>query len=635
VASRPETEQGGSAGAGGGTAVGDSLPPRHAETPPVSLTSAPAGLTPKAAGWFAELKRRRVFRALVGYGIAAFAVLQVIEPIMHGAHWPEVVLSYVVAGLAAGFPIVITLAWVFDIKGGHIERTGPAPAATGLRGIRLALLLVGIGVLAAAPGLVWYFFFRSDTQMVARKDDQPSGAMERKSIAVLPFVNMSSDKENEYFSDGMTEELINALANVEGLRVASRTSSFAVKGKNLSIRKIGEELSVGAVLEGSVRREGDRLRITAQLINVADDYHVWSKTYERELKNVFEVEEELARSIVQALKAKLVQNEAVPLIKPTTSNLAAHELYLKGRYFWNKRTVEALTKASAYFQQAIEQDPSYALAYVGLADSTALLIDYGSPSAVEAWPKAKQAALRALELDETLAEAHEVLGLISVYNYEWSVAERELRRAIELKPEYPSAHHRYAVLLRLMGRVTEALAEAERARQLDPTSVIINTSMTTLLIDAREYDRAIEQAKKTLELDPGFWLARMHLARAYMEQGRYAEAVAELEKLRPSAAIPVIYTGVVGCAYAMSGQRVEAERILAELEERSKREYVPPTALALIYTGLGNKDQAFAWLDKAYAERDSWLLHLKSHTVFDSLRSDPRFTRLLKQMHLE
>ena len=330
-----------------------------------------------------------------------------------------------------------------------------------------------------------------------------------------------------------------------------------------------------------------------------------------------------------------MQTEAAPLVKPTTSNLAAHELYLKGRYLWNKRTVDALTKASAYFQQAIEQDPSYALAYVGQADATALLFDYGSTTAAVALPKAKEAALKALELDESLAEAHEVLGLISAYNYEWSVAERECRRAIELKPGYLSAHHRYAVLLRLMGRVKEGLAEAERARQLDPTSVIINSSMTTLLIDAREYDRAIEQAKKTLELDPGFWLEHMHLARAYLEQGRYAEAVAELEKLRPFAAIPVIYTGVLGYAYVMSGQRVEGLRILAELEERSKREYVPPTALALIYTGLGNKDQAFAWLDRAYAERDTWLLHMKSHSAFDTLRSDPRFTPLLKQMHLE
>jgi TolB-like protein/Flp pilus assembly protein TadD len=606
------------------------------QVPASSATTAGVPNEPVALkSWFAELKRRRVFRVLVAYGIAAFAVLQIIEPIMHGAHWPEMVLSYVVAGLAAGFPIVITLAWVFDVKAGRIERIAPA-AAAGLRGIRLTLLLVGIGVLSAAPGLVWYFLsFRSDTRIVARKGGEPAGAAERKSIAVLPFVNLSSDKENEYFSDGMTEELINALANVDGLRVASRTSAFAFKGKDVDIRQLGEKLNVGAVIEGSVRRDGDRLRITAQLINVADDYHVWSKTYERELKNVFEVEEELARSIAQALKAKLVPTQAVPLVKPTTSNLAAHDLYLNGRYFWNKRTGEALTKAIAYFQQAIEQDRSYALAYAGLADATITLPDYGSTSVAEASPKAKQAALKALELDGTLPEAHDVLGFISFRNFEWSAAENECRRAIELKPEYPTAHYRYALLLMTLGRVEEALAEAEQARRLDPTSLHINAVVSLELVSAREYDRAIEQAKKTIELDPGFWMARMGLAGAYMGQARYAQAVAELEKLRPSAAIPIIYTGFVGYAYAMSGQRVEAQRMLAELEERSKREYVPPTAPALVYTGLGDKDQAFAWLDRASAERDSWLLHLKSHSLFDSLRSDPRFTRLLKQMHLE
>src|SRR5262245_37863601 len=239
---------------------------------------------PKSAGlhsWFAELKRRRVVRTLVGYGIASFAVLQIIEPIMHGLHWPETVLSYVVAALAAGFPVIITFAWIFDVKAGRVERTALAAAGPGLRGIRLALLLVGIGVLAAAPGLGWYFFFRSDTRIVARRNGQPADAVEPKSVAVLPFVNMSSDKENEYFSDGITEELINTLANVDGLRVTSRTSAFAFKGKDIDIRQIGEKLNVGTVLEGSVRREGNTLRVTAQLIQVSDGYHLWSKSYDR------------------------------------------------------------------------------------------------------------------------------------------------------------------------------------------------------------------------------------------------------------------------------------------------------------------------------------------------------------------
>src|SRR5438128_6514562 len=273
----------------------------------------------EAGSLVAELKRRRVFRALVGYGIAAFAVLQIIEPRMHGLHWPDAVLSYVVVALAAGFPIVVTLAWIFDVNQGHIERTA---GAGGPRGARLALILAGIGALAAAPGLVWYFVWRGDRAAVAREP----------SIAVLPFVNLSSDRENEYFSDGVTEEIINALANVDGVRVVARTSAFSFKGKNVNVRQVGEELNVATVLEGSVRREGNQLRIAAQLIGAADGYHIWSKTFDRELKNVFSLEDELARAIVQSLKPKLVPERA--LVQQAAVSTEAHDLYLKGRYFW-------------------------------------------------------------------------------------------------------------------------------------------------------------------------------------------------------------------------------------------------------------------------------------------------------------
>jgi len=614
--------------------LGDTSTPASAAKPEMlsGQMNGPTGMPKRhwsAQEWFSELKRRRVFRTLVAYGIAAFAILQVIEPIMHGAHWPDVVLSYVVAGLAAGFPIVITLAWIFDVRQGRIERTAPAVGGSAPSGVPVAVLLVVIGVLAAAPGLLYYFVLRGGA-----RGPSTETAADRKSIAVLPFVNMSSDKENEYFSDGMTEELINALAHIDGLRVASRTSAFAFKGKDIDVRQIGEKLNVGAVLEGSIRRDADRLRISAQLINVADGYHIWSNVYEREVKNIFALEDELVRSIVQALKPKLTQNAATPLVKPATASLAAHDLYLKGRYFWNKRNPEAVAKAAEYFQQAIEQDPSYALAYVGLADCTAL-VEYGSVSAAEALPKARQAALKALELDETLAEAHEVLGLIGQHSYDWGSAEREYQRAIELQPEYSSVHHRYGLLLMTMGRVKEARLEAERARQLDPTSLIVNNMLTFMLVGTREYDRAIEQAKKTLELDPGFEPVRLWLARAYMGLGRYPEALAELENLKTSAGAGASRDALLGYAYAMSGRRADALRMLAELDERSKREYVPASTRALIYIGLGDKDQAFVWLDRAYDERDWRLRELKTQPMFDSLRSDERFTRLLKRMRLE
>jgi TolB-like protein len=275
----------------------------------------------------AELQRRRVFRVLIGYGIVAFAVLQIIEPLMHALHLPDSTLTYVVVALALGFPLAVVLAWAFDLNEGRLERTAsvaPAGGARGLRGAPLAAVLVGIGLVAATPGVGWYFLWRGRDRPAAEAPRAPS-------IAVLPFVNLSGDKENEYFSDGMTEEIINALANVEGVHVVARTSAFSYKGRNVNVRKIGEELNVATVLEGSVRREGNQLRIVAQLIGVADGYHLWSKTYDRELKNVFSVEDELARAIVQALRPKLVQGPV--LVQAATPSTEAHDLYLKGRYF--------------------------------------------------------------------------------------------------------------------------------------------------------------------------------------------------------------------------------------------------------------------------------------------------------------
>jgi serine/threonine-protein kinase len=601
------------------------------QAPASSQTTAGAPHEPVASnGWFAELKRRRVVRTLVGYGIASFAVLQVIEPIMHGLHWPETVLSYVVVALAAGFPVVITLAWIFDVKAGRIERTAPAAAATGLRGIRLASLLLGIGVLAAAPGLAWYFLFRSDTRIVARKRGEPAGTAERKSIAVLPFVNMSSDKENEYFSDGITEEVINALANVDGLRVASRTSAFAFKGKDVDIRQLGEKLNVGAVLEGSVRREGDRLRITAQLINVADDYHVWSRTYERELKNVFEVEEELARSIAQALTPKLIRSESAPLVKPSTSSLDAHDLYLQGRYFNEKRTAKALREAAGFFAQATEKDPGYALAWVGLADATALQTQYGPERASTVLPKARESVLRALKLDPHLAEAQATVGLIAWFSFEWADAERAYRKMIELNPNYAAAHHWYAILLSVQARFSEAYAEIDRAYRLDPGSPIINNLVAMNRYWARDFDGAIEAFRKAFEIDPAFPVSHGYLGDLYAAQGRYAAADAEFDKGSPSLA-----ERGRGVMYAQTGRRAEALRIVEQVEQRARRGYSWPAVRGFILVALGEKDRGYDLLMQACAEKDWLLLDTKVEPLLDKMHPDPRFHDLLKCMHLE
>jgi serine/threonine-protein kinase len=578
--------------------------------------------------FIAELSRRRVFRALVVYGIVAFGVLQIIEPIMHGLHWPDAVLSYVVVALALGFPLVVGLAWIFDITAGRIERSPPAASGSALGGVRLAGVLAAIGLLAAAPGVVYYFILRGAARgTVASGGQIAAGAT---SIAVLPFVNMSGEKENEYFSDGITEELINALANIEGLRVASRTAAFSLKGKNLGIRQIGDELNVATFLEGSIRREGNALRVTAQLINVNDGYHLWSQSYDRELKSIFALEDEIARSIAQALQRKLLRGAAVT---PPTASLEAHDLYLRGRYFWNQRNVEALRKAAEYFEQAIQQDAGYALAYAGLADAIALRLDYDEVRASEIAPRAKAAAMRALELDPGLAEAHTSLGNLSAHEYDWSVAIREFRTATELKPDYATAHQWYAEALASIGRLPEARAEIARALQLDPTSLIINDSSGLISYFGRDYERALAQFNKALELDPGFERAYIDIAVVYAVQARYPEALAELDKIR---VVPAVATqSSRAYVHALAGNRSEALRLLQDLEERSRREYVLPVSLAFVWAALGDRDRAFTLLKRACAERDSGLIWLKMDPSWDMLRSDPRFKELLACIHVD
>ncbi len=422
---------------------------------------------------FAELKRRRVFRALLGYAIVAFAVLQVAEPVIHGLQLPDWTLSFVVVALGVGFPVLLVLAWVFDVSPSGIERTLPLGTEGGSRssGALLALLATGVALLGVAV-VAWHFVSRTRAGRTVPSASAPAGP----SVAVLPFVNMSPEKDAEYFSDGITEEVINALANVEGVRVVSRTSAFAFKGKNVSVRKIAEELAVATVLEGSVRRQGSDVRIVAQLINAADGYHLWSKTYDRKLENVFAVEDELARSITEALRPQLLK-EGPPLVRQATSSTEAHDLYLRGRHFWNKRTAEDLRRAVALFGQALAVDPGYALAHSGLADSYVLLAEYSSVPPAEVLPQATEHARKALELNPALAEPHATLGLLAMEGYDWSGAEREFRRAIELRSGYATAHHWYALLLGTLGRFAEARAEAEQAVRLDPASLVVNNML--------------------------------------------------------------------------------------------------------------------------------------------------------------
>jgi serine/threonine-protein kinase len=457
--------------------------------------------------------------------------------------------------------------------------------------------------------------------------------VDRSSIAVLPFVNLSGDQDNEYFSEGIAEELINALANVEGLRVASRTSSFAFKGKKASVAEIGQQLKVGTVVEGSVRRDGNRLRVAAQLIDAADGFHVWSNIYDRELKNVLSVEDELAHSIAQALRPSLAQ--ATPLVRATTASTEAHDVYLKARYFWNERTEPALTKAIALYTRAIELDPAYARAHAGLADSYILFRNYAPKTDPrELMSKAKLHARKALEADDTLAETHASLGFIAEFEFDWKTSEGEYRRSIEMKPDYARAHHWYGLLLRDLGRFAESDAEFARALQLEPTSrpIIIVSALNSYY--RRDFDRAIERLNGLLEIGADAPTVHALLSASHMEKGHYAQAVAIIDKAI-GADGDIGWLGVRGFVHARAGDRAGAMSVLAGLEKRAQREFVPPASLAMIHAGLGDNERAFALLDHAYEVGDGMLMALKVEPLWDSLRPDPRFESLLARLKFE
>lgn len=450
------------------------------------------------------------------------------------------------------------------------------------------------------------------------------------SIAVLPFVDMSPEKDQEYFCDGVAEELINALTKIKGLQVASRTSSFQFKGKADDVSRIGEKLNVETLLEGSVRKAGKKLRITAQLIKTADGYHLWSEKYDREMEDVFAIQDEIARTIVNMLKVQLgVQSGS--LIQPHSTDIEAYNLFLKGRYYWNKRTTETLKKSVEYFELAIDRDPAYALAYAGLADSYGVLGYQEAMRPRDVMPKAKSAAAKALEINETLAEAHASLGYARMhYDYDWTGAESEYKRSIELNAAYPTCHHWYALLLAAMERSEESIAQIKLAQGLDPLSLVINAVHGYTLYFARKYDQTIDQCHKALELDQKFGITRWILGHAYEQKGMFNEAIQQFqETVNQSGDIAI---GCLGHVYAVAGEKDKALKIANDLEKRSLSTYVSPYYCGLIYAGLGDNNLAFEWLERAFDQHSSPLMYLKVEPQLDNLRTDPRFDQLLNRL---
>jgi TolB-like protein/DNA-binding winged helix-turn-helix (wHTH) protein/Flp pilus assembly protein TadD len=456
-----------------------------------------------------------------------------------------------------------------------------------------------------------------------------------ESLAVLPLENLSHDPEQDYFADGMTEELITALAKVSALRVISRTSVMQYKGTKKPIPQIARELNVDAVLEGTVTQDQGRVRITTQLIRAAPEQHLWAEKYEGSLSEVLTVQDEVAKAVVREIQIKVTPRERTLLAKRSTQNAEAYQLYLKGRYYWNRRTEQSLKRAIEYFHQAIDMDPGYSLAYAGLTDCYAIYATYRVESPQVAGPKAKAAATRALEIDDTLANAHASFGMIKMqYDWDWAGAERELRRSIELDPNYATAHQWLSNCLAATGRTEQAIASCGRAQQLDPLSMIINGDLGFFLFVARRYDEAIEQVRTALEIDPSFAQGHWSLGLPYEQKAMYQKASFEFQKVFELSGTTPRTLGCLGHAYGLSGDRQRALQTLADLRELSKRHYVSASDFAMIYLGLGDKEHALQWLEKGLEDRPWGMVFMRVDPRFDGLRADPRFANLLLRMKL-
>jgi TolB-like protein/DNA-binding winged helix-turn-helix (wHTH) protein/Flp pilus assembly protein TadD len=456
-----------------------------------------------------------------------------------------------------------------------------------------------------------------------------------RSLAVLPLESLSNDASQDYFADGMTDELISDLGQISALRVISRTSVMGYKHARKPLPQIARELNVDAVVEGTVLRSGDQVRITAQLIEASSDKHLWSQSYEGELRDTLALQNQVARAIADQIRINLNAQEQAALENVRVVNPEAYESYLKGRYFWNKRTADSLRVALAYFNQAIDEDPKYAQSYSGLADTYALLGDwqYAAMTPKEALPKAKAAAIKALELDGALGEAHNSLAFcLDGFDWDFDSAGKEFRRAIELNPGYATAHHWYAWHLSLVGQNEEAIVEMKKAENLDPLSIIINADLAELLVLAHYYDESIRQSRKAIEMDPNFALAHNQLGQAYLQKQMPDEAIAELQKaVQLSAGSPICIANLAR-AYVASGKKSEAVKLVSDLKKRSNASYSHASEIAVVYAALDDKTQAMKWIEKGYEERFNPGVLLRPG--FDPLRSDPRFQDLLRRIGL-
>jgi len=576
--------------------------------------------------FFGELKRRNVYKVAIAYAVVGWLLTQVATQVFPFFEIPNWGIRLVVLIIVIGFPIAIIIAWAFELTPEGLKRTEVADELP-KKSVR-SRTWVFVIIIAAALSVGLFFVGR-----YTAPNRSVTSSLPEKSLAVLPFANLSGNPENAYFAAGIQDEIITRLAKIGQLKVVSCLSTQRFKSSPDDLPAIAKQLDVANVLQGSVQRSADAVRVNVQLVRADTDTHLWADTFDRKLTDVFQIESDIAKTIAEKLQAKLTGSEERAISAKPTADLEAHELYLKGRYLWNRRTGENLKKALTYFQQAAEKDPSYALAYTGIADSCALVPVYGAGAPQDYYPRAKAAAQKALELDDMLGEAHTSLGNVLFRYLELAESAQEFERGIELNPNYPTAHQWYGRLILLMtGQFDRAIAEVKRAVELDPISSIIHADLGTVYTFARRYDEAIEQFRNILELDPQFYWARRQLGVALELKGAPSDAIVEYQKALKLSDDPRVLA-FIGHAEASNGKQKEARAILAQLTEMVKTRYVSGYGFAVIHLALGEKDQALDWLEKDARERNGFEINfIKVDPYLDPLRGDPRFEALVSKI---
>ncbi len=582
----------------------------------------------------AELKRRNVYKVAVAYAVVAWLLLQAASIFFPAFDAPAWVMKIFIIIIIFGFPVALIFSWAFEITPEGIKLESeiePNKSIKRRTGRKIVAVTIALAVVAA--GLFVYQLVRWKLTVTPRQSEAATVAP-NKSIAVLPFDNLSRDPDNAYFCEGVQDEILTRLAKVADLKVISRTSTQHFKSAPDNLPQIAKQLGVAHILEGSVQKASDQVRVNVQLINALTDAHLWGDTYDRKLTDIFAVESEIANTIAETLQAKLTGSEKVAVSARPTENPEAYQLYLKGRFFWNKRTAVDLRKSIEYFNQAIEQDPNYALAYAALAQAWLLLPAYDGGAPKDCFPHAETAAKKALALDDNSSDAHAALGMVKqIYDFDLPGAIAEFERAIQLNPNDAMAHHWLSNhSLAAAGQTEREIAEMKRALELDPLSLIINANLGQAYINVNRYDDAIAQLRKTIEMEGSFYFAHQMLGEALDLKGQIPEAITEYEKAIALNDDP-IPKALLGHLYGRIGRKDEARKILEELRQTREQRYIEAYGLAIVYLGLGDRNETFNWLEQGYRDRDGYYMAvIRIDPVLVSLHGDPRFEALAEKI---